>query len=146
MPHQALLLDASKPARASARPRAVPSFEPIAVRVARGARQCDELRPGWASSVDRDRLDVQDATGSPEAQIWGSVAAGLVALFDPREVVRVRMVRGQEVVERSYRGIETRQLVALGLCADPGQGDEYGAINEAWRAEVAARMGRTGGR
>lgn len=40
-------------------------------RVARGARWLDENKPGWAMTVDPDRLDLGSATSCVLAQVYG---------------------------------------------------------------------------
>ncbi len=124
MPQQSVLLD-SGPARTRTQPRARATSvapEPIAVRVARGAAEFDRLRPGWAEGINVGRLDVQDATGSPEAQTFGSLKTAMIVLFPGND------------------RIETADLVGLGLAADPQCGDEYPELAKTWRVEVGKRF------
>lgn len=108
-------------------------------RVARGIKRFDGIHPGWHRKVDLDSLDVQSGNACPLSQVFGSFAEGVVAVFNPPEVKPDpsdrRKARG-----RTYRGAGIGDLAAIGCAADPSGGDEYPALNAAWRDAVRSRL------
>lgn len=82
---------------------------PARERVDKGAALLDENVPGWISHIDLDRLSIADPNNCIVGQLYGVYHIGIAALDYPPP------------------------------CGYGFNGDDYSALNEAWRALITAR-------
>jgi hypothetical protein len=104
---------------------------PLAERVTAGARLLDRCRPGWATVVDPDRLDMAAEDQDLLGQVYGHHAIGLDELSqaDP-----VRPVWPWSTFAYEH---------AFDLAADDPT--TYRQLEDAWRAELRRRQQGGGG-
>ena len=106
---------------------------------ARGAVLLDERRPGWASLIDVDELDISSPVVCALGQIYANEAISLhYSTRFPFEIGRTRL--GLTHCDTVMHGF------ALGFCWDYSRGEEFDSdeegfamLNDAWLVEIAMR-------
>jgi hypothetical protein len=112
------------------------SFEPIAVRVRRGAALLDQVRPGWWREIATDRLAMDCSGSCILGQLYRHYWHGVQAL--------TRFLPLRERVDVSSHGFNLlmpeQEPAAWGITPDP----PWDELTACWRAEIAARAGDGG--
>ena len=101
-------------------------------RVARGAAYLDEMDPGWAERIDVWSLDLAHGNTCILGQLHGSFPLGLgrAGLFSLSSAPRA----GFSPVDLGFHCVQ-------GVC-EALQEQDYEYLNEAWHAEIEARVER----
>jgi len=114
-----------------------------AERARAGARWCDRNRPGWATLIDVEALDIADNATCIRGQLYGGHFSDediVASVGGPRD-------DDAEVIEAwdVAHGFEHRPTPAwlLRTVAEiRWVRADYAALTQAWRAEIAARVSR----
>jgi hypothetical protein len=106
-------------------------------RVREGALWLDRVKPGWASRIDLDRLDVSHSDRCPGAQAFGDWQK-LSDYVRSHVIGDMGSYDGGEEWKRTHGFLE-------GFDSDGDFVARYSELNEAWKAEVGRRRSGVAG-
>jgi hypothetical protein len=110
------------------------SFEPIAVRVRRGAALLDQVRPGWWRKIATDRLAMDSCDACILGQLYGGYLRGFWDLTRPLPADRL--------ISATEHGFTLTLAEQRKRFAPDALWEE---LAQCWRAEIVARAAEGGG-